>query len=42
MSCINSWFINCTGSISRGISGDEMSKELSSESVQELSNDCDS
>ena len=42
VSCVNSWFINCTGSISIGSSGNEMSKELSLESVREVSNDCDS
>ena len=36
------WFINCTGSISVGSSGNEMSKELSLESDRELSNDFDS
>ena len=42
VSCVKSWFINCTGSISFGSSGNEMSKELSLESVRELPNDCDS
>ena len=42
LSCVKSWFINCTGSISIGSSGNEMSKELSLESVREVSNDCDS
>ena len=42
VSCVNSWFINCTGSISIGSSGNELSKELSLESVREVSNDCDS
>ena len=42
VSCVKSWFINCTGSISVGSSGNEMSKELSLESVQEVFNDCDS
>ena len=42
VSCAKSWFINCTGSISIGSSGNEMSKELSLESVRELPNDCDS
>ena len=41
VSCVNSWFINCTGSIS-GSSGNEVSEELSFESVREVSNDCDS
>ena len=36
------WFINCTGSISVGSSGNEMSKELSLESVGEVPKDCDS
>ena len=40
--CVNSWFINCTGSISVGSSGNEVSKELSLESVREVSNHCDS
>ena len=42
MSCVKSWFINCTGPISIESSGNEVSKELSLESVQEVSNDCDS
>ena len=42
MSCVKSWFINRTGSISIGSSGNEMSKELSLESVREESNNCDS
>ena len=42
VSCVSSWFINCTGSISIGSSGNEVSKELSLESVREASNDCDS
>ena len=41
-SCVKSWFINCTGSISIRSSGNEVSKELSLESVRELSNNCDS
>ena len=40
--CVNSWFINCTSSISIGSSGNEVSKELSLESVREVSNHCDS
>ena len=39
VSCVKSWFINCTGSISIGSSGNEMSKELSLESVRQQSND---
>ena len=42
MSYVKSWFIKCTGFISIESSGNEMFKELSLESVQELSNDCDS
>ena len=42
VSCVNSWFINCTGSVSIGSSDNKMSKELSLESVREVSNDCDS
>ena len=42
MSCVKSWFINCTGSISVASSGNEMSEDLSLESVREVSNDCDS
>ena len=42
VSCVKSWFINCTGSISVGSSGNEMSKELSLKSVREVFNDCDS
>ena len=42
MSCVKSWFINSTGSISIGSSGNEMSKELSFEPVREVSNNCDS
>ena len=42
VSCVKSWFINCTGSISIGSSGNEMSKELSLEFAREVSNDCDS
>ena len=41
VSCVKSWFINCTGFISVGSSGNKMSKELSLESVWEVSNDCD-
>ena len=37
-----SWFINWTGSISIGSSGNEVSEEVSLESVQEVSNNCDS
>ena len=40
-SCVKSWFINCTGSISLGSSG-KVSKELLLESVREQSIDCDS
>ena len=39
VSCVKSWFINCTGSISIGSSGNEMSKKLSLESVRQQSND---
>ena len=42
VSCINSWFINCIGSISIGSSGNDMSQKLWLESVWEVSNDCDS
>ena len=42
MSCVKSWFINCTGSIYIASSANEMSKELSLECVRELSNGCDS
>ena len=42
VSCVNSSFINCTGSVSIRSSGNKMSKELSLESVREVSNDCDS
>ena len=42
VSYVKSLFINCTGSISIGSSGNEVSKELLCESVRELSNDCDS
>ena len=41
VSCVSSWFINCTGSISIGSSGGEMSKELSLEFVREVFSDCD-
>ena len=40
VSCVKSCFINCTGPIFIWSSGNEMSKELSLESVRELSNDC--
>ena len=39
VSCVKNWFINCTGSISIGSSGNDMCKELSLESVRELFND---
>ena len=42
VSYVKSLFINCTGSITIGSSGNEVSKELLCESVRELSNDCDS
>ena len=42
VSCVNNWFINCTGFISIGSSGNEVSEKLSPESVREVSNDCDS
>ena len=42
VSCVNIWFIIWTGSISFGSSGSKVSKELSSESVGELSKDCES
>ena len=42
VSYVKSLLINCTGSISIGSSGNEVSKELWCESVRELSNDCDS
>ena len=41
VSCVSSWFINCTGSTSIGNSSNKMSKELSLEFVWEVSNDCD-
>ena len=42
MSCVKSWFINRTGFIYIGSSGNDMTKELSLESVRELSNDFNS
>ena len=41
MSCVSNQFISWAGSISIGTSGNEVSKELSSESDRELSKDCE-
>ena len=42
LSWVKSWFINCTVSISIRSLGSEVSKDLSLESVRELSNNCGS
>ena len=42
VSCVSSWFINWTVSISIGNLGNEVFEEVSLESVREASNNCDS
>ena len=41
MSWVSNWFINWTGSISIGMLDNKVSRELSSESGEELSKDCE-
>ena len=42
LSWVKSWFINCAGSIFIRSLGSEVSKDLSPESIRELSNNCGS